>query len=135
MIKCKLCNESREFCHPYINPLVAQNLELPNESGEKLYSYNKSQLTNIGCLAWNHMMNEYILRACVIRYFHSKNDNKTIEKQISSDENQGFVGIRALADLFEEYEKNRDKYPNIDSFIPRIAIYREQYVASFNEGT
>ena len=126
---------AHEFCHPYINPLIAQHIELLKESGDKLYSYNKAKLTKIGCLAWNHMMNEYIVRACVIRYFHSKKDNKAVDKQIRSDENQGFIGIRALADLFEEYEKNRDKYPNMDSFIPRIAIYLEQYVASFNEGT
>jgi len=121
-----------EFCHPYINPIVAQNTELLKESGEKLYSYNKAKLTKIGCLAWNHMMNEYIVRACVIRYFHSKKDNEAVNRQIRSNENQGFIGIRALADLFEEYEKNRDKYPNMDSFFPRIAIYLEQYVASLN---
>jgi len=124
-----------EFCHPYINPFVAQNIELLKESGEKLYSYNKANLTKIGCLAWNHMMNEYIVRACVIRYFHSKKDNKAIENQVRIDENQGFVGIKALSDLFEEYEQNRDKYPNMGSFIPRIAIYLEEHVASTNEGT
>ena len=124
-----------EFCHPYINPLIVQNIELLKESGDKLYSYNKDKLTGIGCLAWNHMMNEYIVRACVIRYFHSKKDSKAVENQIRSDENQGFIGIRALADIFEEYEKNRDKYPNMDSFIPQIEIYFEQYVASLKEGT
>ena len=122
-----------EFCHPYINPLVAQNLALLKESGEKLYAYNKDKLRKIGCLAWDGMMNEYIVRACVIRYFHSNKDNKAVNRQIRIDENQGFTDIRALADLFEEYEKNRDKYLNMDSFIPRIAIFLEQYVASLNE--
>jgi len=121
-----------EFCHPYINPLIEQRKELMKESGEKLYSYNEAKLARIGCLAWNHMMNEYIVRACVIRYFHSNKDNMAINRQIRNDENQGFSGIQALADLFEEYEKNRDKYPNMDSFIPRIAIFLEQYVASLN---
>jgi hypothetical protein len=124
-----------EFCHPYINPLVAQHRERLRESGEELYSYNKAKLGGIGCLAWNHMMNEYIVRACVIRYLYGKGDSEGVERQIHGDENQGFTGIRALADLFEEYENNRDKYPNMDSFIPRIAIYLEQYVASFDEGT
>ena len=121
-----------EFCHPYINPLVAQNLEILKESGEKLYSYNETKLTKIGCLAWNHMMNEYIVRACVIRYFNSSKDKKADNRQIRSDENQGFIGIQSLADLFEEYEMNREIYPNMDSFIPRIAIYLEEHVASMN---
>ena len=97
-----------------------------------MFSYNEDKLARIGCLAWNHMMNEYIVRACVIRYFHSNNDNTAINRQIRFDENQGFIGILALADLFEEYEKNRDKYPNMDSFIPRITIFLEHYVASLN---
>ena len=124
-----------EFCHPYINPLVAQNLETLKESGEKLFSYNKAELTKVGCLAWDGMMNEYIVRACVIRYYHSKKNIEAIEKQVRIDEDQGFAGIKALADLFEEYEQNRDKYPNLESFMPRIAIYLEKFSASINEGT
>ncbi len=124
-----------EFCHPYINPLVAQNLETLKESGEKLYSYNKAELTKVGCLAWEGMMNEYIVRACVIRYYHSKKNIEAIEKQVCIDEDQGFAGIKALSDLFEEYEQNRDKYPNLESFMPRIAIYLEKFSASINEGT
>ena len=124
-----------EFCHPYINPLVAENIESLKESGERLYSYNKAKLTKIGCLAWDGMMNEYIVRACLIRYFHSKNDYKAIGNQVRMDENQGFAGIKAFSDLFEEYEQNRDKYPNMESFIPRIAIYLEQFSASTYEGT
>ena len=124
-----------EFCHPYINSLVVQNGELLKESGEILYPYHKAQLTRIGCLAWNQMMNEYIVRACVIQYFYSKKDKKAVDQQIRSDEKQGFIGIRALVDFFEEHEKNRDKYPNMDSFFSRIAIYFKQYAASLSEST
>lgn len=124
-----------EFCHPYINPLVAQHIERLQEAGEALYSFSKAELARIGCLAWNHMMNEYIVRACVIRYLYGKGNREEVEKQIHSDESQGFIGIRALADLFEEYENNRDKYPNMDSFFPRIAMYLEQYAGSYNEGS
>jgi hypothetical protein len=81
------------------------------------------------------MMNEYIVRACVIRYFHSKRDKRAVDRQIGRDEEQGFIGIRPLADLFEEYEQNRDKYPNMESFIPRIATYFERYAASLSRGT
>ena len=124
-----------EFCHPYINPLITQNIENLKESGDKIFSSSKAKLTTIGCLTWDGMMNEYIVRACVLRYFHSRKDYKAIRNQVRSDENQGFAGIQAFSDLFEEYEQNRDKYPNMESFIPRIAIYLEQFSASTNEGT
>jgi len=123
-----------EFCHPYINPLVEQDGELLKESGGIVYPYHEAKLTKAGCLSWKGMMNEYIVRACVIRYFHSKKDKRAVDRQISRDEEQGFIGIRPFADLFEEYEENRDKYPNMDSFIPRIATYFERYAASLPEG-
>lgn len=124
-----------EFCHPYINPLVAQNKGYLEEPGEKLFSYNKSKLTKIGCLTWDGMMNEYLVRACVLRYFYSRQDDEAFENQVRWDENQGFSGIKAFSDLLEEYEQNRDKYPNMESFIPRIAHYFSKQSKSINTGT
>jgi hypothetical protein len=124
-----------EFCHPYINPLVDQDGELLKESGEIVYPYHEAKLTKVGCRSWKGMMNEYIVRACVIRYFHSNKDKRAVARQITRDEEQGFIGIRPFADLFEEYEENRDKYPNMDSFIPRIATYFDRYAASLSKGT
>ena len=119
-----------EFCHPYINPLVEEHKSLLKESGEMVYLNHKAKLTQIGCLSWNGMMNEYIVQACVIRYLQSKKDNRAVARLIRWAEEQGFLGIHELADLLVEYEKNRDKYPNMGSFIPRIAVYFEQYADS-----
>jgi len=126
---------THEFCHPYINPLVTQHSEILEKSGGIVFFYHKTKLAKIGCLYWNHMMNEYIVRACVIRYFQEKEDINPVDRQIRRDEKQGFIGIRGLADIFKEYENNRDKYPDIDSFIPQIAIYIEQYAIHLQEGT
>lgn len=123
-----------EFSHPYINPLIAKHRELLEGPGEIMYPYHRDDLTRIGALSWHHMMNEYVVRACVIRYFHSKNARRTVDRQIRRDEEQGFVGIRALADFLEEYEENRDEYPTLDSFMPRMAVFFEQYATSLLEG-
>ena len=80
------------------------------------------------------MMNEYIVRACVIRFFQAKEDNKAVDRQIRLDERHGFIGIRGLADIFDEYEDDRDKYPNIDAFMPQIAIYFDNYAESLQSG-
>ena len=80
------------------------------------------------------MMNEYVVRAVVIRYFHSKNDRRAVNRQIPRDEEMGYAGIRPLADFLVEYEENRDEYPTFDSFIPRIAAFLEQYAMSLGEG-
>ena len=119
-----------EFCHPYINPLVENQRELLREAGEVLYPYHKRVLSKTGTLRWDHMMNEYIVRACVIRYFMAKNDMRSVKRQIKYDERYGYIGIRALSELLEEYENNRDKFTNFNSFLPRIADHFNQFATS-----
>jgi Domain of unknown function (DUF4932) len=122
-----------EFCHPYINPLVENQRELLREAGEVLYPYHKKILSKTGTLRWDHMMNEYIVRACVIRYFIAKNDMKSVKRQITYDERYGYIDIRALSELLEEYENNRDKFTNFNSFLPRIANHFNQFAMSCSD--
>ena len=119
-----------EFCHPYINPLVHDHAELLREAGELLYSHHQAALSKTGTLRWDHMMNEYIVRASVIRYFTSKNDMKSVDRQIRYDERNGFLGIRKLAELFEQYEMKRDTFPDFNSFLPRIADHFREFTMS-----
>jgi hypothetical protein len=123
-----------EFSHPFINPLIAKHRELLEGPGEVIYPHHGAELARYGTLSWQGMMNEYVVRACVIRYFHSQNDNRSVNRQISRDEEMGYGGIGALADFLVEYEENRDEYPTFDSFMPRIAAFFEQYAASLREG-
>ena len=123
-----------EFSHPYINPLIAKHRDLLEGPGESIYPYHGADLARYGTLSWHGMMNEYVVRACVIRYFHSKNDRRAVNRQIPRDEEMGYVGIRALADFLVEYEENRDEYPTFDSFMPRIACFFDQYAASLPGG-
>ena len=119
-----------EFCHPYVNPQVQQHCELLKEAGQRLYRHHQARLAEGGCLQWDHMMNEYMVRACVIRYFYSRNDIKAVNRQIQDDERQGYVGIRRLAEFLKEYEEDRITYRDMDSFFPRIAGYFKQFADS-----
>ena len=120
-----------EFCHSFINPLVQNQRELLKEAGEFLYPYHQRALSKGGTLRWDQMMNEYIVRACVIRYFVARNDAKSVSRQIQNDERNGFSCIRALAQSFEEYEMKRDTFPDFNSFLPRIASHFREFAISF----
>jgi hypothetical protein len=122
-----------EFCHPYINPLVENQKELLREAGEVLYPYHERILSKTGTLRWDHMMNEYIVRACVIRYFMAKKDMRSVKRQIKYDERYGYIDIKALSELLEEYENNRDKFTNFNSFLPRIADHFNQFATQKKE--
>jgi len=99
------------------------------ESGEFIYPYHRAKLVTQGYTSYKIMMNEYLVRACVIRFLHSKEDFKTINRQMKIDESKGFPKIRELVDLLERYEANRNKYSTMSDFMPVIADYFNTYAA------
>ena len=48
---------------------------------------------------------------------------------INRDVSLGFVWMPQLADLLAQYEKQRDKYPNFNAFIPKVVEFFNDYVA------
>lgn len=119
-----------EFCHSYVNPLVDRHTDILQEAGEAIFPHLKENLRRWGYNYWYVMTDEYLVRACVIRYLYSKEGEKSARKKITEDERAGFPGIRDLAELLGEYEERREEYPDMESFLPRIAAYFERYAAS-----
>jgi hypothetical protein len=65
------------------------------------------------------MMNESLVRASVIRYLLTHNpDGKAAKYQLISDFGRGFFWMKGLVETLGTYEKNRDKYPTLESYIP-----------------
>jgi len=78
------------------------------------------------------MLYEYLVRACTIRYFYSKKDFKTIDRQIKNDKRSRFPAIEGLVNLLEKYEANRNKYTTMPDFIPEIENYFNTYAEALN---
>lgn len=58
---------------------------------------------------------------------------RSVKRQIKYDERYGYIDIRALSELLEEYENNRDKFTNFNSFLPRIADHFNQFAMSCSD--
>lgn len=114
-----------EYCHSYINPLINNNPGDLKELGEALFVYHREKMIKHGYNTWNVLLFEYIVRACTIRYLLVKKGKKTALQMIAYDEKVGFPAIKGLVELFDTYESNRTKYPNIESFMPDIKKYFE----------
>ncbi len=112
-----------EFCHSYINPLIDINYETLKESAEKIFDKEPPDnyyLPNI-------MMYEYLVRACTIRYFYSKNDQKSVNRRIKIDKKEGFPAIEDLVELLDKYETNRSRYEKFIDFMPEIQLFFNSY--------
>lgn len=112
-----------EFCHSYINPLVNKNYSSFEPAAVKIFktqpprNYYSSEI----------MMYEYLVRACTIRYFNSKDDKRTIKRRFRIDKQQGFPAIEELVELLDKYEQDRELYKTFSDFIPEIESFFNTY--------
>ena len=118
-----------EFCHSYINPLTISQPELFKELGESLLVSHRNRMTQMGYNVWNVILNEYMVRACTIRFLMQYEGQRTAAQWMERDKKGGFFAIEGLVKLLEQYEKQRNKYPDIKSFLPQVKKYFESYLA------
>lgn len=106
-----------EYLHSIINPITSKYKVF---TGESAYIYDKDNEIK-SYRSDDTMANETIIRAMVIRIYHSIDDNFNEEERLLLEESKGFKLVRLVYGKLLEYENNREKYPNIDSFYMNIA--------------
>lgn len=125
-----------EYNHSFINHYLdsKQNMDLLAESGEKIYQVQKEEMNNQAYGNWITLVNESLVRASVVRYLIDTNETEqTVEKEIQTQINRGFLWTKELSDLLGEYENSRDKYPDFGSFYPRIIQFFNETAKNINQ--
>ena len=106
-----------EFNHSFVNYLTEKNKDSFRESGEKIFSVNQTQYSG----SWETVLNEALVRAAVIKYVKDHHSNQsTIDDLIKQEKDNGFLWIEELIDELESYDKQRDKYPTLESYMPKL---------------
>ena len=110
-----------EFNHSFVNYLTEKNKDEFRENGEKIFSFVKNQMTNQAYIRWETMLNEALVRASVIKYMKDhKFEHSIINELIKREKENGFLWIEELVDELENYDRQRDKYPTLESYMPRL---------------
>lgn len=113
-----------EFNHSYVNHLIEANANLFENSGKILFEQVKDKMKKQAYPNWQIMMNEYLVRASVIRYLKSHNSSASdINNEIQTQIWNGFTWIKELVAALEFYENNRDEYPTLESYITMLASF------------
>lgn len=82
----------------------------------------KTQMKRQAYPSLDIVLYEYLVRTSTLRYLKNKGaDSTQIQFSISVDQDQHFYFVEELYNLMEEYEKNRDKYKDMSSFMPVFA--------------
>ena len=110
-----------EFNHSLANWLIYKNMEAFRESGEKIFPSIKDILADQAYGNWETMMCEALVRAGEIKHLIDNNfEQSKIENKIKSEKESGFFWMEKLVDELESYDKQRDIYPTLESYMPKL---------------
>jgi len=110
--------QRHEFSHSFVNRITDMYLDEVMEY-EYLLDPIKAEMDEMSYGTWVTCLNEHIVRAVTTRlaYTDSKSQgNRALRRELESN----FIYTDVLVDALEEYENNRDVYPNFISFYPRL---------------
>jgi hypothetical protein len=100
------------------------------DAGQRIFPTVAEAMKRQAYPGWLTMMYESLVRACVVRYRLASEGEAAAERQIIQENNNRFYWMRGLCNLLGDYEANRRKYPNLDSFFPEVIRFFNKYAAS-----
>lgn len=123
-----------EFNHSFVNDLTKKDKEALKKSGEQLFAIVKEEMTNQAYGDWEMMMNEALVRASVIKYMKDHNFNKPeIENEINTQTERGFLWIKELVAELDNYDKQRNRYPTLEDYMPHLVEVYKNYAETTKE--
>jgi hypothetical protein len=122
-----------EFCHSYANPIIDRHQADLQAAGKKIFSKVASSMQRQAYGNWKTMMYESLVRACTLRYIHRFGDEKAYQAALREEKQRQFLWIEGLSNLLGEYETQRQRYPTLEDFAPRIVEFFNDYAAKSAE--
>ena len=108
-----------ELSHPFVNPVTAKYETLLRES-EDLFAPLRERLGNYGYRSWKTCVNEHVIRAITTRIATIQLGAQVGEDALRREMESGFPYVGALYQRLEEYEANRERFPDLESFYPNL---------------
>ncbi len=116
-----------EFCHSYANPIIERHAAELQAAGEKIFPAVAKQMSAQAYGNWRTMFYESLVRACVLRYTRHYDGAAAAWLATQNERARGFLWMAGLSDLLGQYEADREKYPTLDAFSPRLVAFFDDY--------
>jgi hypothetical protein len=127
-------NLLHEFNHSFVNCLLEKNGDAFKANGEKIFEQVKEEMRRQHYAYWETVLNEALVRASVIKYMKDHNfDKPIIDNEINNQLAIGFLWIRELVAELENYGKNREIYPTLESYMPKLATAYTVYASNIDK--
>jgi hypothetical protein len=112
-----------EFNHPFINRLGYAHEADFERSAPRVHAFVADAMNEQDYSSWMTMVNESMVRAAVVRYTHATRGADAARAEAAEQRDRRWLWIDELANLFGEYEADRQRYPTLASFMPRVVAY------------
>lgn len=116
-----------EFCHSYSNRLVDRHARQMEPAARRIFATCEQVMSQQAYGHWETLLYESMVRACVVRYVRASEGQASARAEIRRQYGRGFEWVGELSELLEEYEKNRDRYPTLEAFMPKVIAFFEEY--------
>lgn len=120
-----------EFCHSYANAIVDRHWKELSGAGSALYRHVAARMRAQAYGSAQTMMYESLVRACTVRYLQRYGGAEAGRRAIEYEIGRGFLWMPELSGLLGEYEAQRDRYPTLGAFAPRLAAFFTDYAPRF----
>lgn len=113
-----------EFNHSYVNHLNYERRKELEKAGRLVFKPVAKQMASQAYGDWDTVLNEALVRAGVVMYLRQNDPNPEMAvRQLQSEQARGFIWVDELVGKLEEYEKKRQDYPTLRSYVPQLVAY------------
>jgi hypothetical protein len=115
-----------ELNHTFVNHVVSAAAEELRAPATAIFTPLRESMNANGYGNWLTMIQESVVRASVIRYLRATKGQSAADDEMAIQRGLGFFWMDQMAALLGQYEENRQRYPTLSAFMPRIvAFYTE----------
>jgi len=113
--------------------LLEQNPEPFKKNGEILYNAVENEMQKQAYGNWETVLNEALVRTAVIKYMKDHQfSEEEVEFEINKQLNRGFLWIEELLVELENYDRQRHKYPTLESYMPNLIKAYDTFASKIN---
>ncbi len=112
-----------EFIHAYVNPLVDKFAPQMEDAARQINKTVQRQMKSQGYGTWKSLLYESMTRACTVQYVLEHDGPDSASRLIQKELSNSFYWVGDLADVLAEYKANRQQYPTLETFMPKIVQF------------
>jgi hypothetical protein len=118
-----------EIAHAYANPCIDRHEKPLKSAGTSVFDSVADVMKSQAYGNWQTVVKESAVRASTVIFMRDKYGEKAANASLRHHQGKSFFWLPEVVTELEQYRKQRAKYPDFDTFTPRLAKAFERWLA------